>query len=150
MNNSRLITLAALGALAVAAVPIAAFAQSIEPVQYKIDLRPLVDQVLWPALGIVATALATWLAKRTADWLKISDDARVRDYLDQALQNAISYARSQSGGVPLTVGVRNEMVAKAANYAAGRVPDALKRFGIDDDALRRMLAARIAAQEQPK
>lgn len=132
-----------------------AFAQAAAPATptFGIDLRPLLNEIVLPLVGAAALWLATWLATRIAGWLKISRDDRVRAYLEKALLLAIDYGKSRlEQGGPLTFQVKSQIVAAAANYAVEHVPGALKHFGVDQEGLRRMLAARLeaTATEPPK
>jgi len=122
----------------------AAFAQAAAAAaNTSIDFKPLLDQVVYPALSVVAIAGAGWIAAKINKRLKLENDSIVRGYLETALQRGLDFAKSQTAGVNLTVDVKNEMVAAAANYAIKKVPDALKHFRIDEAGLKEMLAARL-------
>lgn len=125
-----------------------AYAQTTPPVlEYKIDFRPLVNEVVWPLIVAVVTAIVGILARKTLSWLNLSEDKMVREYLDVALVNGLELARQRLGSVALGATTESRLVAEASNYVIGRVPDALKRFGIDQDGLRRLIEARIATIE---
>lgn len=119
-----------------------------------VDLRPLLNEVVLPLGTAIAVWLAGWITTRLAGFLKISRDDRVRAYLEKALLLAIDYGRSRlDRGTPITVQVKSQIVADAANFAILHVPGALKHFGVDQDGLKRMLAARLestTATEPPK
>lgn len=123
-----------------------AFAQSATT-EHRIDFRPLMDQVVWPAIVAVATAIAGVLVRKLLGWLKLSEDRMVREYLEVALVNGLELARQRLGSVPLGMTTKSQLVAEAANYVIGRVPDALKRFDIDEAALKRLVEARVASIE---
>jgi len=92
----------------------------------------------------LALAVLTGLAARLYRWLGIREDDAVRAYLDQALGRAVAYglaqARGASGLPPLSA---DPVVAAAVRYAQDRVPDALRRFGIDEPGLAEMVRARL-------
>lgn len=123
-----------------------AFAQSATT-EHRIDFRPLLDQVVWPTLAAVVAAIAGALIRRAMRWLKISEDRMVREYLETALVNGLELARQRLGPVSLGVTTKSQVVAEAANYVIGRVPDALKHFSIDEATLKRLVEARIASIE---
>lgn len=125
-----------------------AYAQTTPPVlEYKIDFRPLVNEVIWPLIVAIVTAIVGILARKALSWLNLSEDRMVREYLDVALVNGLELARQRLGSVALGATTESRLVAEASNYVIGRVPDALKRFGIDQDGLRRLIEARIATIE---
>lgn len=113
---------------------------------FAINLTPLVDTA-GGLLAAVLTALAIWGAQRLMSWLKISEDEKVRAYLETAITNSIAWARTklndQAGSI--TVTTKNKVVHDAATYLVDRVPDALKRFGIDEAAARDLVLARLPA-----
>lgn len=124
-----------------------AFAQTTPPVlEYRIDLRPLLDAV-WPLIVTIVTAIVGILTRKALSWLHLSEDRMVREYLEVALVNGLELARQRLGSVPLGTTTKHQLVAEASNYVVGQVPDALKRFGIDETGLRRLIEARIATVE---
>lgn len=92
----------------------------------------------------VALALLAGLAARLYRWLGIREDDAVRSYLDQALARAVAFglerARAATGLPPVST---EPVVAAAVRYAQDRVPDALRRFGIDEPGLAEMIRARL-------
>jgi len=149
-NSNRLYCLAVfcLFVFAVVLPTASAFAQTTPPVlEYKIDFRPLVNEVVCPLIVAVVTAIVGILARKALSWLNLSEDRMVREYLDVALVNGLELARQRLGSVALGATTESRLVAEASNYVIGRVPDALKRFGIDQDGLRRLIEARIATIE---
>lgn len=145
--NFGMFAAVALAAAVVVSAPVA-FAQTAAPTPAAgvIDFRPLLNEVVLPLGTAAAVWFAGWLTTRITGWLKISRDDRVRAYLEKALLLAIDYGRSKlDRGSPITMQVKSQIVADAANYAVEHVPGALKHFGVDQDALKRMLAARLEA-----
>lgn len=150
--KSFLRNLGAMAVLIVAAavvchVIVPAFAQTTPPVlEYRIDLRPLLDAV-WPLIVVVVTAIVSILARKVLSWLNLSEDKMVREYLEVALGNGLELARQRIGASPLTLTTKHQVIAEASDYVIARVPDALKRFDITEPALKRLVEARIAAIE---
>lgn len=92
----------------------------------------------------VAAALLAALAARLYRWLGIREDDAVRAYLDQALARAVAYGLVQArGAAGLPPASQEPVVAAAVRYAQERVPDALKRFGIDEPGLAEMIRSRL-------
>jgi hypothetical protein len=121
---------------------------SAGPAAAGVDLTPVVSYGVELLFGGILLPVLGWAARRLSQSLRISDDDQVRRYLEQALLNALEFARElalQQGGNLADVQVRNRLVEDAANYVMPRVPDALKRFGIEPDGLREMLTARLGS-----
>lgn len=99
------------------------------------------------AAGIIAM-------RHLADWLKLRADSEVRGYLNEALAKAVEFGLAQARHQLLSEGslvesdaARERLLGRAAaiaeGYAKDRVPDALKRFGIDGAGLGAMIRARL-------
>lgn len=150
--NRFLRNLVGMGVLVVAAsivchVIVPAFAQTTPPVlEYKIDLRPLLDAV-WPLIVAVVAATLSLLARKALSWLHLSEDRMVREYLEVAIVNGLELARQKLGTITPGVTTKSQVVAEAADYVIGRVPDALKRFDITEASLKCLVEARLGAIE---
>jgi hypothetical protein len=146
--NRFLRNLVGMGVLVVAAsivchLIVPAFAQTTAPVlEYKIDLRPLLD-VVWPLIAAVVAAGVSLLARKALGWLNLSEDRMVREYLEVAIVNGLELARQKLGSGPLTLTSKHQAVAEASGYVIARVPDALKRFDITEASLKRLVEARL-------
>lgn len=124
-----------------------AFAQTTPPVlEYRIDLRPLLDAV-WPLIVAVVTAIIGIVARKVLSWLNLSEDRMVREYLEVAIVNGLELARQRLGTVTPGVTTKSQVVAEASNYVVARVPDALKRFDITEASLKRLVEARLGMIE---
>lgn len=110
-----------------------------------IHLAPLIDVAAGLLLSVLL-GLGVFAIQRGLAWLKLSEDEKIRGYLEAALRNGVTFAVNKARervGAGASVDVRNEVVAGAANYVIGRVPDALKRFGVTEEGVRDMVLARI-------
>jgi hypothetical protein len=110
-----------------------------------IQLAPLIDVAASLLLALLL-GLGVFAIQRGLAWLKLSEDEKIRGYLEAAMRNGVTFALHKAReriGAGATVDVRNEVVAGAANYVIERVPDALKRFGVTEDGVRDMVLARI-------
>lgn len=113
----------------------------------------MTPDVLQPAIEGIASALLALLfalgsvaITRLLTWLRLSEDAKVREYLDEALRNAIAFAQAKvQARMPQAIPAetRGAVIAEATAYATAHVPDALKRFGVDSDGVRDLVAARL-------
>jgi len=115
-----------------------------------VDLSPLlvtvvgtVGTAITAIVGILARALVRSIERRTG----LEVDAHTRDYLEKALDRAISYGTAKAEAFVAKqaepIDLHNTTVALAAQYALDRVPGALKHFGIDDISLHNMVEARL-------
>lgn len=100
------------------------------------------------ALASVLLAVAGLAVNRLADWLKLSADSQVREYLMAAASRGIELAVARvaaqvaEGSVPASRAYP-AVVEEASAYLQNRVPDALRRFRIDALALEGLVAARL-------
>lgn len=105
-------------------------------------LQPVVSELLLATL----TALASLVATKLCQWLKAKRDGELGAILDKALSMGIAFAMSRltdwSAG-RMSVDVKSELAADAANYVLAHVPDAVKALGLDGDHLTRMVEARL-------
>lgn len=115
-----------------------------------VDIGGLVDaavELLTAVLLAVGTWAVAWLGRR---W-KLDSDSAVREYLDEALHRSIAWAVGElrTRGQPISIDLRSEIVAKAADYLLERVPDALKHFGLHPASLRKLIEARLPELPPP-
>lgn len=82
-------------------------------------LEPIVEVMLLILIPAIVAALVRWFQK-----LGIDVEARHRDALQSALQNAALIAISR--------GASQHAPAIIVDYVKNSVPDAVKRFGLDD------------------
>jgi hypothetical protein len=102
------------------------------------------EDITGPLVQLVAAvllAIGVSLTRRLADWLKLSADDRVRGYLQEAMENAITHGVTRAA--QLGDATATSALTHAARYVEGRVPDALKRLGIDQPGLDHLLAVRL-------
>lgn len=105
-------------------------------------VQPLVSELMLAAL----TALASYAVAKLCALLNAKRDGELGQILDKALTMGISFAMSRLDTVEknhMTLDVKSELVADAANYALVHVPDAVKALGLDGDHLMRMIEARL-------
>lgn len=96
---------------------------------FVIDFGPLFNLVIWPALSVVAIALAGVIAARIQKKWGIEVDKKT---IETALQSGLQLAQSKVASSNISsVTVQSKIVADAANYAIAHVPGALKNVGVD-------------------
>jgi hypothetical protein len=101
-------------------------------------------------LGALVLAGLFWVLRHGLAFLKLSNDAKIREYLDAALYGGIGYAVEQARlkTKDITVpAVRSELAASAIHFVNKQVPGAVAHFGLDDDALLRMVQSRLGLAE---
>jgi len=140
----RLLVAACLVLAGMLGISARAFAETASTV---VDMSSLGAQLV-QVLGAALLAAGLWLIRLLQAKLKLDADAAVRVYLETALRNGIAYGvvraeeRMRSSGAA-AIDFRSDVVAVAAQYVNDKVPDALKRFGIDIDHLDEMILARL-------
>lgn len=115
-------------------------------------LAPVLDQLIQLA-GLAVLSLGGWAIRLGAERLRLSNDAAVREYLQRGLELAVDYGRSEARRRLLSANAQGGAVQSAAalsidlahGYVQQHYPDAIKRFGLDDEALDRMIRARLPA-----
>lgn len=116
----------------------------------SIDLSALADFIIETLFGGIL-AILSWLAARAirifTDKTGVEIDAHTRQYLYEAIYNGISYARGKLDDLAhdklSDIEIKNATIAGAVSYVSAKVPDALARFGIDEDALKDLVEARL-------
>lgn len=110
-----------------------------------IDISPLLNSLIELA-GVALLTVATWAAHKYGKKLGIEQDSKVREYLDDAIAKGIAFGeaklKEQAGKID-EIDIKNAKIAEAANYVTKGVPDALKRFKIDDERLKQLIIARL-------
>jgi hypothetical protein len=144
---------AAACALALTTLALPALAQTTPASPTSIDFRPIVNDVVMPAVVSLLGILAAWLGMKLRTWLGLQQNSALAGTLETALQNALAFAQSKVQGViataPLTLDVKNQVIAEAANYALAHVPDTLKALGVDQKLLIQKLEARLSLNTTP-
>ena len=146
MQNMKLIS--ATLAVAILVLPGAALAEE----HTRISLAPVFDYIfntLAVVLPPVLSALAIWAARK---WFGIKIDDTSRTVLTAALSKGVSLAvnqgRAQAKKIE-DVDVHSELAATVAKYALEQAPDAIVRFNLTPDQLKKMALARIEERLNP-
>ena len=97
-----------------------------------IDLNPLFVQVVWPFLGVVATAVASVIAYKVNKWLGLKENTINQDLIEVALKNALQAAQAKVATSDIAnIKVQSRIIADAGNYVVRHVPDTLLALGVD-------------------
>jgi hypothetical protein len=109
--------------------------------------RPYIVEIV----GIAIAAVVGWIVNLVRTRLGLEIEARHREALQTALTNAAGLAINQLGGAAggLRVDVRSAALAEAVTYVLKGAPDALRYFGLTEDRLRDMIAAKVGVSMQP-
>ncbi len=108
-------------------------------------------------LQAIAPVLILWLTIRLRQWFGLQIDAKMRDSLQTALDNAAGrmVATAGSAAQALLIGsaMRNKALADGLAYVEQSAPDAIKHFALTRDALIDKLEAklglRVGATSEP-
>lgn len=113
-----------------------------------VNLAPLVDAV-FSALVVALTAVVAWVGRVAFVWLKVDADSKVRAYVQETIGRGVAYGLEQARAWAATnssVKIRSATVELAAEYILAAVPDGLKRLGVTEEKLKRLIEARLAPQ----
>jgi hypothetical protein len=106
-------------------------------------LMTLLAPHLADIVGVIITALMTFIAAQVKARTGSELDARAREALHSALTTGAMLALARYGR---TAGVNQEaMIAEAVSYAKASVPDAIKRLGPVGSVLADLAVAKIEA-----
>ncbi len=113
-----------------------------------VDLTPVYNQIIevaTPLIGGALVALIGWLAAILKKKTGIEIDAKHRDTLHSALMTGVTAALTEVGTkLPGTVDVRSIMIARGISWARQAAGDAIQHFGVTDDQLETLAAAKVA------
>lgn len=111
-----------------------------------LDLRPLIDTVAQLLIAGVS-AVGIWVARLAAAKLRIQADSEAAAALERAIVNGINLGGHKVADLvtaklpPLLI--QNQMVADAASYVVGTMPDTIKRFGLTPEKVQDLVRARL-------
>lgn len=120
-----------------------------------INLQPIVDQVVMPFLGVLATGVATaavgWVGYAAQKYLHVQITASTADRVNSALDRAVAYGQHTVGEMidaHSTVDSKSAVVAAAVAYAEPKLQDEMKTLGWDPTTLAQRLTARLPLAPQ--
>lgn len=111
----------------------------------EIDVTPVLNLGI-DLLALVLMALGSWAIARLGRKFGLEADDQIRVYLGEALVSGIGWAKEQArkrSQDMARIEVRNKLAAEAAGYVIERVPDAVKRFGLDRQRIEKLIEARL-------
>ena len=110
----------------------------------------LQDSILWLIAFILPTVyvLADFVKGVALSWMKtkfgfLIPEELAAKTLQSAIEYGVAFATNKTREKNLVVRFDNEFVAMAVDYIKASVPDAIKRFGFDDQRLADMVHARL-------
>lgn len=110
------------------------------------QLMPMFSETLLAVL----TALASYATAKLCQWLKAKRDGELGAILDKAFAMGIAFAMSRLTDLTqgrMSLEVKSQLAADAANYVLAHVPDAVKALGLNGEHLTRMIEARLQVAE---
>jgi hypothetical protein len=132
-------------ALLLVAFTVPAFAQdtTIDGASIFGAWKPYIQELV----GIVVAAILGWIALLAKSKFGIDIEARHREALQSALENAAGLAVGKLDRYlgEVKIDVKNPALAEGVEYVLASVPDALKYFGLTPERIRMMLLAKIGA-----
>lgn len=140
--------------LALLATTAAVTSAHAETVDFAPVLTPIVQ-----ALGIVASVIALPAMWMGVNWIRgklhlqqLDKDNALRVAIDAGLQKSVGSAISKTetavAGLPMSVNIKNQVIADAATYAKNTIGDTLKAANLDSpDKLASAIEARLGVME---
>lgn len=115
-----------------------------------IDLGPIIS-VLIDALQGLLLGLGSWAVFKVSQTFGLENDEKIRGYLMAAVENAIAFGEKKAReGVKKAdwgkIETENAMIAHAASYIMTKVPDAVKKFGLTEEDVKELVAAKLAGK----
>lgn len=96
------------------------------------NVQQILDTIVWPIIGAIGTALATWIAAKVATLLGLKSDAELKSVLEQAIKNGIQLAQAKVSTLKIAdPSVQSQIIMDAADYVAANAPRTLKKLGVD-------------------
>lgn len=146
---TKFFALAALIAVAVLLTPFFALAGTEEAVSaggfFSVLLPYLVE-----VAAIFISIVVGWLVAKISKLTGLQIEAKHREALQTALQNAANYGLNSLGAKAdrITFKVQNELIATALNYIQKSSPDAIAYFGLSPVRLREMILSKIPPEHK--
>lgn len=118
----------------------------------NIDLRPIIDGVVFPVITAVVVPLVAGYAaltlRRIAAYFHLQVTAQAGAVVEAAIANGatLAIARAQQRADSLgVVTTKNAVVAEAVNYALPKIAAEMKTAGITPDSIAERVEARLPA-----
>src|SRR4029453_12785682 len=130
-------------------LPLAAMAQTAPtPVQPPgIDLRPIFEQFVVLLITAIGPILIAWAVAELRRLTAVKQTESLQATAEELFANGLAIARSRFAGVPMTIEVRNQILAEATNYVLTHGLNTMKKLKAVD-LIAEKLDARLARQEQ--
>lgn len=118
-----------------------------------IDLRPIIDQVIFPFIETAIVPGIGIIVTKAAQYLHVKITETQSRKVEDAIWNGINFALGQAQVKVDELGqleTKNKIVAIAANYIIPKVPSAIKTLKISEKGLNDRIFARVTAQALTK
>lgn len=121
----------------------------------RVDLAPAAIGLLGYVSAAIGAVLATGLSvlgARLYAWTGINIEARHREALHSAIMTGVNAALGKVADLigGRAIDVRSTAVAEALRYVGASVPDAIRYFGLSEDRLGDMIAAKLSQIERER
>ena len=117
-----------------------------------IDLRPILDQVVFPVLQAtlipIVSGVAVVALNKAAAYFHIKVSAHAAQVVENAIQNGTNLALNKAQAAADDhglVAVKSQVVADAVNYALPKITAEMKTAGITPDSIAERVEARLPA-----
>lgn len=147
-------------AIAVSAVCVAPLVSLVPEVaaqepSARVDLAPAAVGLLGYASAAIGAVLATGLSvlgTRLYAWTGINIEVRHREALHSAIMTGVNAGLGKVADLigGRAIDVRSTAIAEALRYVGASVPDAIRYFGLSEDRLGDMIAAKLSQIERER
>lgn len=125
---------------------VAAFAADASVVSTAVDIRPFLSvlvQIVAAVLGVVGV----WAIKKALAYFKLPADSAANALLHAGLDRGIAAATAaisaKLASGPVSIDVKNALIASTVDYAQTHLPDTLTYLGVSPDKLKEIVAAKL-------
>jgi hypothetical protein len=114
------------------------------PAMTAVDIAPLISSIVQGLAVLLMAAIAAWVRSHL-------NDKAAQDTVLRAVENGISFAENHFGatsGKAYTIPMAQGIGATALRYVTTLVPGAVKQMGLDDNALAKIVVAKMPGIER--
>ena len=116
-----------------------------------IDLSPVLS-ILLQCLGGVVLAVGSWALYKVQQKFGLENEDKLREVVMGAIERGVTYGKHKAeeelkDSDWAKIETKNAMIGHAASYVLGKVPDAVKKFGLSEEQIKDLVLAKLDVPE---